>query len=127
MIDIDKQRVAAVRKLEALGYRYEGDEWVASTVTNQSILAEADALLSALVLRADALEGCLEGSEEEAELADVDSARYRTWHCEYANSGQGQSGPLQVRGRWTAVYTREDGVWKMRLLTAVPIPPPKQP
>jgi hypothetical protein len=26
--NIDKQRVAAVRKLEALGYRYEGNEWV---------------------------------------------------------------------------------------------------
>ena len=36
-----------------------------------SILAEADALLSALVLRADALEGCIEGSEEEAELAVI--------------------------------------------------------
>jgi ketosteroid isomerase-like protein len=46
---------------------------------------------------------------------------------EYANSGQGQSGPLQVRGRWTAVYIREGGVWKIRQLTAVPIPPPKQP
>jgi len=46
---------------------------------------------------------------------------------EYANSGQGQSGPLQVRGRWTAVYTREDGILKIRLLTAVPIPPLKQP
>ena len=46
---------------------------------------------------------------------------------EYANSGQGQSGPLQVRGRWTAVYIRQDGIWKIRLLTVVPIPPPKQP
>ena len=46
---------------------------------------------------------------------------------EYSNSGQGQSGPLQVRGRWTAVYIREGAVWKIRQLTAVPIPPPKQP
>jgi len=46
---------------------------------------------------------------------------------EYANSGQGQSGPLQVRGRWTAVYLREGGIWKIRQLTAVTIPPPKQP
>ena len=74
MSNIDKQRVAAVRKLEALGYRYEGDEWVGPTVTNQSILAEADAILSALVLRADALEGCIEGSEEEAELAVITDA-----------------------------------------------------
>jgi len=69
--NIDRERVAAVRKLEALGYRYEGDEWVTLTMTNQSILAEADALLSALVLGADALEGCPEGSEEEAELAVI--------------------------------------------------------
>ena len=74
MSNIDRQRVAAVRKLEALGYRYEGDEWVGPSVTNQSILAEADAILSALVLRADALEGCIEGSEEEAELAIMTDA-----------------------------------------------------
>ena len=76
VIDIDKQRVAAVRKLEALGYRYDGCEWVSAptAVTNQSILAEADALLSALVLRADALEGCIEGSAEEAELAVITDA-----------------------------------------------------
>ena len=77
MTNIDKQRVAAVRKLEELGYRYEGGEWVAptpATVTNQSILAEVDALLSALVLRADALEDCIEGSVEEAELAVITDA-----------------------------------------------------
>jgi hypothetical protein len=71
MSNIDKQRVAAVRKLEALGYRYEGNEWVSPA---QSILAEADALLSALVLRADALEGSIEGSEEEVELAVITDA-----------------------------------------------------
>jgi hypothetical protein len=74
MIDIDKQRVAAVRKLEQLGYRFDGSEWVAptpATATNQSILAAADAVLAALVLRADALEGCPEGSVEEAELAVI--------------------------------------------------------
>ena len=46
---------------------------------------------------------------------------------EYAISGEGKDGALAVRGRWTAVYTRENGVLKIRLLTAVPIPPPKQP
>jgi hypothetical protein len=77
--NIDKQRVDAVRKLEQLGYRYDGGEWVPpasapAALTQHSILAEADALLSALVLRADALEGCIEGSEEEAELAVITDA-----------------------------------------------------
>jgi hypothetical protein len=77
--NIDKQRVAAVRNLEQLGYRYNGREWVtpasATTAATQNcILAEADALLSALVLRADALEGCIEGTEEEAELAVITDA-----------------------------------------------------
>jgi len=74
--NIDKQRVAAVRKLEALGYRYQDGEWVlpASAPPAALIIAEADALLSALVLRADALEGCLEGSEEEAEIAVISDA-----------------------------------------------------
>jgi ketosteroid isomerase-like protein len=44
---------------------------------------------------------------------------------EHKNSGQGPNGALQVQGRWTAVYVRENGVWKIRRLTAVPIPPPK--
>ena len=50
MTNIDKQRVAAVRKLEQLGYRYDGGEWVppasaTTAVTQHSILAEADALV----------------------------------------------------------------------------------
>jgi hypothetical protein len=66
----------AVRKLEQLGYEYDGGEWVppapaTTPVTQHSILAEADALLSALVLRADALEGCTEGSDEGAELKAI--------------------------------------------------------
>jgi hypothetical protein len=55
--NIDKQRVAAVRKLEALGYSYREGEWVPlatapAAVAYHSVLAEADAILSALVLRA---------------------------------------------------------------------------
>src|SRR6516165_10958094 len=43
---------------------------------------------------------------------------------EYHLSGQNQSGPLKVDGHWTAVYVRDGGAWKIRLLTAVPDPPP---
>ena len=50
MINIDKQRVAAVRKLEALGYSYQDGEWVpASTPAGAGgprslMTAEADAM-----------------------------------------------------------------------------------
>ena len=51
-------------------------EWVslASARPAALIIAEAYALLSALVLRADALEDCTKGSEEEAELAVISDA-----------------------------------------------------
>ena len=39
---------------------------------------------------------------------------------EYHATGQGQSGPLNVEGRWTEVEVREGGGWKIRLLTVVP-------
>ena len=41
-------------------------------------------------------------------------------------SGQGQNGPTKLDGRYTAVDVREGGTWKIRLLTAVPIPPPAE-
>jgi len=77
--NIDRQRVAAVRKLEALGYRYEGDKWVpaspsAAAGPRSLMTAVSDAMHGVLVLRADALEGCVEGSEEEAELAVITDA-----------------------------------------------------
>jgi uncharacterized protein (TIGR02246 family) len=39
---------------------------------------------------------------------------------EYHLSGQGQSGPAKVDGHWTAVYVREGGTSKIRLLAAIP-------
>jgi ketosteroid isomerase-like protein len=44
---------------------------------------------------------------------------------EYTSTGQGPNGALQVHGRWTAVYVRESGVLKIRLLTSFPIPASK--
>jgi uncharacterized protein (TIGR02246 family) len=46
---------------------------------------------------------------------------------EYHFTGQGQSGPTKLDGHWTAVYVREGGTWKIRLLTAVPDLPPAPP
>ena len=62
MTNIDKQRVAAVRKLEALGYNYQGGEWVpasaplAAAGPRSLMTAECDAMHGVLVQRADALE-----------------------------------------------------------------------
>jgi uncharacterized protein (TIGR02246 family) len=43
---------------------------------------------------------------------------------EYRITGQGQSGPIKVDGDWSATDVRDGGVWKIRVLNAVPKPPP---
>ena len=63
MTIIDKQRIAAVRALEARGYVFSDPADI-----------EADALHALLVLRADELVGCTEGSQEEAELEAIADA-----------------------------------------------------
>jgi hypothetical protein len=65
-----------VRKLEALGYSYEGGGWVPASPSvavgpRSHMIAESDAMHGVLVQRADALEGCTEGSEEEVELKAI--------------------------------------------------------
>jgi hypothetical protein len=76
MSNIDKQRIAAVRKLEQLGYTFAGSDWhaPAGMTAAPSVYAQADAMQALLVQRADALEGCSEGSEEEHELAALTDA-----------------------------------------------------
>jgi hypothetical protein len=46
---------------------------------------------------------------------------------EFHITGKNQSGaPIEVNGRWTAVYVLEGGTRKIRMLTALPkAPPPK--
>jgi hypothetical protein len=72
-MDIDRQRVVAVQTLEALGFKYQAGEWLppATAATPLSWLANADDLHGALMRRADALAGCLEGSGEEAALQGI--------------------------------------------------------
>ena len=67
---IDKERIAAVRTLEAMGYVFR-DEWIAPAGVATPAAAEADARHVLLVLRADQLEGCTENSEEARELAMI--------------------------------------------------------
>jgi hypothetical protein len=76
---IDKQRIAAVKTLEMLGYSFSlADGWKLPNDTSQPgaspTTAEADAMLALLVLRADKLEGCTEGSQEAIELAIIADA-----------------------------------------------------
>jgi hypothetical protein len=79
MSAIDKQRISAVRTMEALGYSFDGIAWNGPTAgaSSSATDTEADAMHSLLVLRADKLVGGTEGSDEELELkliADAVSA-----------------------------------------------------
>jgi hypothetical protein len=76
---IDKQRIAAVKMLHALGYAFSlADGWSPPAVAGgrdvSPLAAEADRLHALLVERADKLAGCNEGSPEEAELAFISDA-----------------------------------------------------
>jgi hypothetical protein len=73
MSDIDRQRITAVRAMEALGYTFTGIEWKgpAAAAAAPSLVDEADAMHALLVLRGDKLEGCAAGSEEETEFAMI--------------------------------------------------------
>jgi hypothetical protein len=69
-----QQRIAAVRVLEALGFTFAGSDWHAPGAAAPSLVPGADAMHGVLMRRADALVGCLEGSDECAELkATVDA------------------------------------------------------
>jgi hypothetical protein len=70
MSSIDRQRISAVKTLEGLGFTFTDNAWQApGGATTPSLSAEADAMHSLLVLRADKLGACTEGSDEAAELA----------------------------------------------------------
>jgi hypothetical protein len=73
MSNIDKQRIAAVRLLESMGYVFH-DYWIAPAETPASATVTADAMHALLVLRADQLDGCAEGSPEEAEFKAIAQA-----------------------------------------------------
>jgi hypothetical protein len=64
---IDRQRISAVKKLQELAW-HQG-AW--QSMHEDILVAEADAMHAMLLRRADALAGCLEGSDEEVELAAI--------------------------------------------------------
>jgi hypothetical protein len=73
MSTIDKQRIAAIRKLEQLGFTFAGDDWTHSANDGAAIVPTiTDELHAMLVRRADDLEGCPAGSDEERELAAIE-------------------------------------------------------
>ena len=74
MSNIDKQRIAAVRKLEQLGFTFAGDDWMHPANSASPTPAITDTLHALLVQRADALEGCPKGSAEEGELDAITDA-----------------------------------------------------
>ena len=73
MSAVDRQRIGAVKTIETLGYTFDGFVWTApsSGVPLPNLYDEADAMHSLLVLIADKLDGCVEGSEEDAEFKRI--------------------------------------------------------
>jgi hypothetical protein len=65
---VDKERIAAVRTLEHLGFKFDGRNWVGGV---PAIVPEADALHGLLMDRAEALAGGTDGSPEADELATI--------------------------------------------------------
>jgi hypothetical protein len=94
--NIDRQRVAAVKAMEALGYTFDGLTWNAprSDAMWAELVHQADAMHALLVLRADKLEGCTEGSAEKVEfksIADaVEAYEAKRWPNGSVPSGKGE-------------------------------------
>jgi hypothetical protein len=95
---IDKQRIAAVRTLDTLGYTFTlAEGWSAphdASGTNVSLLTpEADVMHALLVSRANKLAGCNEGSLEEADPAFISDAvkayEAKRWPDGKAPNGKG--------------------------------------
>jgi len=71
--NIDKQRLAAVQKLEQLGYIFAGEWMHSANDASMAVLAPAvtDSMHALLLQRAGELENCPKGSVEEAELEGI--------------------------------------------------------
>ncbi len=70
MGEVDRQRIAAAKTLEALGYVYlDGEGWKLPRGSAQWL--EADALHALLTKRADRLSDSIRGSREAAEFRTI--------------------------------------------------------
>lgn len=77
MTTLDRQRVAAVRTLQALGYSFDGTDWIGPAphdVLSPAVAKVTDRLLALLMQRADALAGCTQDSDEAEELIALGDA-----------------------------------------------------
>jgi hypothetical protein len=90
MSNLDKQRIAAVRTLEAMGYVFHEHDWTGPAIP---ATFEADAMHALLVLRADAIEGCTGNAEEAREFAMIaealDAYESKRWPDGKALGGKG--------------------------------------
>ena len=74
MSEIDRQRITAVKVLDALGYTFAEGDWHPPSGMTAWATRESERMHALLVERADALDGCIEGSPEAREreaTADV--------------------------------------------------------
>ena len=95
---IDKQRIAAVAILASQGYRFENGAWTRTRPFTpdfgvDGLTADAEAMHALLILRADALSGHTENSDEAAELETITDTieRYeaKRWPNGRADGGKG--------------------------------------
>ena len=95
MSTIDRQRITAVRAMEALGYTFDGFVWNApgAGVPFPCLHDEADAMHALLVLRADKIVSCTADSYDEAELKTVadtlEAYEAKRWPDDVARGGKG--------------------------------------
>jgi hypothetical protein len=108
-MDIDKQRISAVRTLAALGYNYSNGEWLPPGAVTGVVgaplpfTAEADAMHGMLMLPADALVGCTESAEEDTELQAIvdllEAYEVKRWPLGKEPGGTGDLLTLAARGQ----------------------------
>jgi hypothetical protein len=90
MSTIDRQRIAAVARLQALGFAFDGVDWHSPPSPPQPV---ADVLHAKLMERCNQLAGSTEGSAEAAELealaAAIEAYELKRWPNGKEDGGKG--------------------------------------